>query len=212
MITLVKFIRNPIESASANNAIITKTLGKTGVVGREYSGTGVPQPKEGEFWYVEVVKERGPGSSRGLFVLKPIQKVGSVPNSAEQDPDIVHLIPGGFDSVRKDNVILVYPKKLFANRLGPNWICSIEMKKNLMEKHKEGDSYKVNGVVIVFDGADDWEKEGLVADRDKKRTKTAQDNSRRKVFKGRELRKSAEQSVVTSTGEEIDPRQLKLPL
>lgn len=208
MITLVKFIRNPLEAASANS-IITKTLGKTGVIDRSYP-PDAKQPKEEEFWYVELARERGAGSARGLFVLRPIQKIGVAPNSTNNDPDIVHLIPGGFDSVKQGNVILVYPKKLYQDKLGPNWICSIEMKKNLMAKHREGNDYKVNSVIIVYDGSSDWEKEELMADKNKRKASGKPDNTRPKVFKGKHIKKDPGR-LTSDVVEELDPKQTKLP-
>ena len=78
MITLVKFHLNKSATAARNNYIITKTLGKTGVLDWDRVRKHKRLPKDEEFWFVEIVKERGAGTKNGLFVLDPVKKVSTV--------------------------------------------------------------------------------------------------------------------------------------
>lgn len=158
MITLVKFINNKLESAPPNNKVITKTLGKTGVLSWEHIDPRDPIPKAEEFWYVEIVKEKGAGTPKGVFLLKPLQRVEGTADAGK--PDIIHMIPGTYTTERLDNTILLHPKILnHPTGFGPNWICSLTMKRKLMDKHKDGSDYKVNSIIVVFDRANTWPKE-----------------------------------------------------
>lgn len=160
MITLVKFINNKLENAPPNNKVITKTLGKTGVLAWEHIDGPHHIPKAEEFWYVEIVKEKGAGTPKGVFLLKPIQRIQA--GKENGNPDIVHMIPGTYTSELDGNTILLHPKILhYPEQLGPNWICSLTMKRRLMSKYRQGSSYKVNSIIVVFDGATNWPKEDL---------------------------------------------------
>jgi hypothetical protein len=162
MITLVKFITNKLEDAPPNNKVITKTLGKTGVLSWEHIENPHQVPKAEEFWYVEIVKEKGAGTPRGVFLLKPIQQIHSTKDDGS--PDIVHMIPGTYTSKLEGNTILLHPKILhYPDQLGPNWICSLTMKRRLMSKYRRGDDYQVNSIIVVFDHTTTWPKEALAS-------------------------------------------------
>lgn len=169
MITLVKFIRNKLETAPPNNRVITKTLGKTGVLSWEHIESQNQIPNPDEFWYVRIVKEVGASTSKGVFLLAPIEKVRD-PDRAGGESGIIHMIPGTYVEKRNGNTILLYPKILYyPEKLAPHWICSLQMKRRLMEKNRDGDVFSINSVIVVFDGAEEWVKEDLVKkDRDSK--------------------------------------------
>jgi len=159
MITLVKFIRNKLEDAPPNNQIITKTLGKTGVLSWEHIKSPEQIPEAEEFWYVYIVKEVGAGTSRGVFLLEPLRKV-ELPHETSKEQGIIHMIPGTYTIEQVGNVILLHPKILdYPDDLGPNWICSLSMKKKLMDKHRQGGDYQVNSIVVVFDRTSEWPQE-----------------------------------------------------
>jgi len=161
MITLVKFIRNKIEDVPPNNQIITKTLGKTGVLSWEHIKNPEQIPQADEFWYVYIVKEVGAGTPRGVFLLEPLRKLESLQTTGK-DQGIIHMIPGTYTIELVDNVLLLHPKILnYPDDLGPNWICSLSMKKKLMEKHRQGTDYRVNSIVVVFDRTSDWPREAF---------------------------------------------------
>jgi len=158
LITLVKFMKNRQEDAPPNNKVISKTLGKTGVLSWEHIEDQSQAPQPEEFWYVEIVAEKGAGGPRGVFVLRPIEKVPS--KNANGDPDIIHMIPGTYTTERCGNTILLHPKILeYPEKLGPNWICSLTMRRKLMYKYREGDHHTINSIIVVFDGVSDWPKE-----------------------------------------------------
>jgi hypothetical protein len=149
MLTLVKFIDN-YDKASTNR-IVSKTLGKLGVVDGGTLARMTDKPRQKEFWYCELLKETGAGTPKGVFVLSPVRKIASAVIDGFNTIDIVHLVPGMFDTVKSDNVILVYPKTK-----GPNWILSNVLRQHLMRRDKE--AYDINAVVVVFDDAKTWNK------------------------------------------------------
>jgi len=161
MITLVKFHLNKAENAARNNHIITKTLGKAGVIDWERVRKHKRLPKDEEFWFVEIVKERGAGTKSGLFVLDPIEKVDSVLRDGEERPDIIRMIPGTYTTKKVDNTVLLYPQfTWFPERLGPNWVCGLTIRRAIKKEYYENDSYLVNSIIVVMDGTEDWPKEG----------------------------------------------------
>lgn len=160
MITLVKFIKNRQEDAPPNNKVISKTLGKTGVLSWEHITSKDMIPQAEEFWYVDVLKEIGAGTAKGVFMLRPLKKVAQKVKG--EGPDIIHMIPGTYTTDVIGNTILLHPKILnHPKELGPNWICSLTMRRKLINKYREGDTYKVNSIIVVFDGATTWDKEDI---------------------------------------------------
>lgn len=156
MITLVKFHENKRPDAAKTNKVITKTLGKTGVLDWEKVEEHGRVPKDEEFWFVEVVLEKGAGTPRGLFVLNPLEQIGTLDSGK---PDIVRMIPGTYKTEKVGNTVLLHPSQLYEGRLGPNWICSLSVRKTIMEKYKLSGKYTVNSVIVVFDGTNDWNRE-----------------------------------------------------
>lgn len=153
MQTLVKFIRN--ENPRSTNMLITRTLGKYGVLHRE-SVTAMKDEKPGhnEWWYCEVVKETSAGTDKGTWVLKPIRRVECVEKDGFRENDITYLVPNLYSYKREGNVLLLYPK-----RKGPNWICPNSMRQHLMRRNRQADIYAVNTVMVVFDDDDSWQKD-----------------------------------------------------
>jgi len=149
MLTLVKFIDN--YDTNSRNRIITRTLGKLGVVDSAALAQLSAKPKPREFWYCRIVKETGAGTATGVFALAPVEKLPSLVQDGYESVNVVHLVPGMYDSVKSNNVMLLYPKTK-----GPHWIVSSVLRQHLMGKHKE--QYDINSVVVVFDGAKDWSK------------------------------------------------------
>jgi len=156
MITLVKFHENKRPDAAENNKVITKTLGKTGVLDWDKVAEHGRVPKDEEFWFVEVVREKGAGTPRGLFLLNPLEQINILDNGK---PDIVRMIPGTYKTEKVGNTVLLHPSQLYKDKLGPNWICSLSVRKKIMDKYKIAGKYTVNSVIVVFDGTTDWERE-----------------------------------------------------
>lgn len=149
MLTLVKWIKNPDENST--NTMITRTLGKIGIMTAKALLESKVLPKHDEFWYSEIVLETKPGS-QGCFVLRPIKRVTYVSYKGRRRPDFTYLIPGACEYVRRRNALLVYPHKK-----GAHWICSASVRKYLLNAHREGDGdYSVNAVIVVFDNTEEW--------------------------------------------------------
>ncbi len=153
MLTLVKWITNP--DPKSKNRMITRTLGKIGLMPSKVLFDGGELPRSDEFWYSEIVCETKPGN-QGVFVLRPIKRIGEVPHFRGKRPDFQYLIPGTFEVVRQRNAVLIYP-----HRKGQHWICAQAMRKFLLSMHKRNQDYPVNSVIVVFDNAEDWVTKGL---------------------------------------------------
>jgi len=163
MITLVKFMPNPQDSDNTNNKLITRTLGKIGVLhGPTLQQLGL-QPQAEEFWFVKILKEKGAGTPQGLFLLEPLEKV-KLSKKFIGEPDIIHIIPGTYQEEWAGNVLLIHPNvSWFPDRLGPNWIIGQSIKYELMRRHndKQRGVFKLSSIILVFDRTNDWPKEPL---------------------------------------------------
>jgi len=161
MITLVKFFQNPQNQDTTHNKLITKTLGKIGVLhGPTLQQSGL-SPQHEEFWFVRILKEKGAGTPQGIFVLEPLEKV-KLSQRFVGDPDIVHMIPGTYEVEQQGNVLLLYPNvSWFPERLGPNWVVGQSIKQELMRHNNQGGTYRLNSIIVVFDRTHDWLKEPL---------------------------------------------------
>lgn len=140
---------------------MTKTLGKVGVLDWERVKKHKRLPKDEEFWFVEIVKERGAGTPQGLFILDPIEKVENIKVGDEEKPEIIRMIPGTYQTKRKGNTVLLYPQfTWYPKKLGPNWICGLTIRKVIKQQYQEEEGeYPINTVIVVMDGTEDWPKE-----------------------------------------------------
>jgi hypothetical protein len=149
MLTLVKFISN--EKQKRGNPIITRSLGKIGVIDSSIWDRMLNRPRSDEFWYVEILKEVGDGTRQGCFILKPIKKIGTTKTLGYLAPDIHRLIPGTFKTVKKANSLLIYPHKVNGIE-GPNWILDSETKAFLRKKLQvRTGEVEFDSVIVVFD-------------------------------------------------------------
>ncbi len=150
MITLVKFVRNELEGSS--NELITRTLGKIGVIESNTFEQMKPKPRHDEFWYVEIAKEVKEGTTKGCYILKPILKIGTTRVRGWETPDIVRLIPGTFRIEKRGNTLFIFPHKVDGTN-GPNWILEGELRRYLLRQHRDPKTgyYNVNSVIVVFD-------------------------------------------------------------
>ena len=164
MITLVKFFTNKREPEGGNNPVITRTLGKTGVVHWSLATQKKLLPKAEEFWFVRILKEKGARTPHGLFVLEPLERV-RMSHKFIGEPDIVHMIPGTYDIAQVDNTLLLHPHTTwYPERYGPAWVCNLSVKKSLYQKYCKDGAYQVNSLIVVFDRATDWPKEEIRMD------------------------------------------------
>lgn len=148
MITLVKFLRN--RDKTSDNYLVTRTLGKVGVIKREVLATLNPAPQHDEFWYVEILNETNPGKIKGCWLLRPLKKIGTVDRRGILEPDVIRLIPGTFDIDKRSNTIYVYPRESNIET-GPNWILDGDVRGALTAKYKAADgSSPISSVIVVF--------------------------------------------------------------
>lgn len=149
MITLVKFIKNRIKNSP--NRVVTRTLGKIGLIHPETYEVMNPRPQHDEFWFVDILYESWKGTNRGMFVLNPFKKVSLVVRDGKPEPDVVRLIPGTFKVELKDSVLYVYPKNASVEK-GPNWILDLETRQFLLTQFRgPKEDVAVNAIVVVFD-------------------------------------------------------------
>jgi hypothetical protein len=118
-LVLAKFIVDATRPNSRNR-LITKTLGKIGVVSADYTGRA---PNDEEFWLCTVVKEvtkTQSNPSSGLFILKPVRYV---------DRTQVNYLTTGFYTYEDEGGIrYVIPK--YKNMY---WLLSIEERRRLLD-------------------------------------------------------------------------------
>jgi len=162
MITLVKFIENP--DPESRNPIISKTLGKYGVLNTREELPEERTPSPSEFWRVEVTKEviihkEGGKNLGGCFVLNPISRVG-YRDMSKQEPDIDYLIPGGYETKRYKTSLVIIPQTL-----GFNWVAGLDIRHHLRDQYRdEKDLYMINSFVVSLDGSSEWTVEEVGLD------------------------------------------------
>lgn len=113
---IVKFFNNP--KTDSANVIITRTLGKLGVIKVGYPHKVLP----GELWRVKILKETNPTRASGCFILEPIVKIDS--NTLQK------LIPGLYKENRQQGLSVITPSHL------GNWIVSALHKQSIMAKNR----------------------------------------------------------------------------
>lgn len=119
-ICIVKFHEN--QDTRNRNKIITRTLGKFGVVSTAWYKDKRPDqhPQAGEFWKVKIIKEVGVGTEQGCFVLIPLEKTDV--------QDLDKLLPGFYRESFYHNVLIITPNKALN---GSNWILPLAIRKNI---------------------------------------------------------------------------------
>lgn len=127
-ITIVKFFYN---DKRTKNQILTRTLGKIGVI--DSTKIYVATPKSNEFWKVKIIKETRPGQNEGCFVLEPLEKVNI--------EDTAKLVPGMYDEhlytfnqpkidgrERTTGLLIMKPKNP-----GHHWVLPLKLKQSIMD-------------------------------------------------------------------------------
>jgi hypothetical protein len=118
-ITICKFYTNPVPSEN-DNALISRTLLKVSVIDRRWEPSCGQQPRDGEFWQVEVVREFGE-SMKGCFLLHPKARI--------HESDVRSLIPGTYDIEAEAGLIVITPHN------PGNWVLPIPHRKLLADKY-----------------------------------------------------------------------------
>lgn len=134
MRTVVTFAESP--RAGARNRVITRTLRKVGMVDVKYPADQ-PQPKPGETWLVEVVRENLAADSPGAFILQPV--------SLLRPEEVTALQLNDFTSEVYGTSLVLTPKD--ATR---KYLLHDTARREIQEKHTAIES------VLVHHGGDLW--------------------------------------------------------
>lgn len=126
--TVVKFFNNVQKSFGTiegkpkiHNHLITRTLGKLGVIDSKWVPVDVDAPKDGEFWLVEIIKETNPSKAQGVFVLTPICPVDT--------SDVQRLAPGMYEEEDEEGTIIITPKL----REDFYWMLPLSLRKSMRD-------------------------------------------------------------------------------
>lgn len=116
VLALAKFHHN--QDLDSSNKMITRTLGKFGIISKTYTGE---QPKEDEFWIVKIVNNIRPEEHQGCFIVEPLKKI-------EYVTQVGKLVNGMYEEVPCENNTIVYVKPLekFENYV---WQLTLEDRK-----------------------------------------------------------------------------------
>ena len=124
-----------VESKSRNN-LVTRSLGKIGVIDNRYTG---PQPGSNDLWLCTIVEEIHPGKNVGCFILKPLRAL---------HPDKVdRLIPGMYTTELVNGCLIITPTKL-KDKDGDviNWMLSVKERRG-MDDNNADEAYSI--IVIL---------------------------------------------------------------
>jgi len=118
--TVVKFYDNhePLNS----NKLMTKTLLKAAFIDNDWKDKSPDiEPKNGEFWLVNVVKETCPGQPRGCFLVHPIRQVDA--------GNLNRLLPGMYVERDFNGCMILEPKNIGNYSEEIHWILPLRHKK-----------------------------------------------------------------------------------
>lgn len=121
--TVVKFFtnvqpKNSMVVQKIHNHLITRTLGKLGVIDSKWKPEG-DVPKDGEFWLVEILRETSPAKAQGVFVLNPVRPVST--------GEVKRLSPGMYDEENDQGTVLITPN--FREDL--YWMLPLSLRKSM---------------------------------------------------------------------------------
>lgn len=121
VLTLAKFHHN--QDLDSLNRMITRTLGKFGIISKTYEGE---LPKEDEFWLVRIVSNIRPEEHQGCFIIEPLKKL-------QYESQVGKLVKGMYEEITCENPHLVYIKPIekFENFA---WQLTLEDRKNYRGK------------------------------------------------------------------------------
>lgn len=120
-----------------SNNLITRSLGKVGVINSQYTGD---MPRNNELWLSVIVKENCPGNNIGCFVVDPIMRI--------RDDKIDRLIPGMYTQTVEDKILYIYPNKL-KDKDGDDiyWILPITHRSGIEEDALNNGS-EINAIIV----------------------------------------------------------------
>lgn len=99
--------------------IVSRTLGKLSLIEEQHHNTVQDQ----EIWICEIDKETRPNTNKGVFLVRPIERVA---------PErIKKLIPGFYSQMTHEKTIFLFPKS------SPDepWLISVNTRKAFNSKY-----------------------------------------------------------------------------
>jgi hypothetical protein len=135
--TVVKFFTN-VQTPSGgtiegkpkiHNHLITRTLGKLGVIDSKWTPEEGCVPKDGEFWLVEILRETSPAKAQGVFVLAPVRPV--------ETGEVQRLSPGMYDEENDEGTVIITPRL----REDFYWMLPLSLRKSMTQ---------ANAVVVKY--------------------------------------------------------------
>jgi hypothetical protein len=114
-IVIVKFFIN--NNKTSRNEILTRTLGKIGVINSLYQGEAI---QDKDVWRVRILRETHVGINKGCFVLEPMERL--------EAESITRLLPGLYVDNVVGGILFIRPK-----RPGYNWILPLSHKRSIRD-------------------------------------------------------------------------------
>jgi len=135
--TVVKFFNNVQQQSAGtidgkpkiHNHLITRTLGKLGVIDSKWNPVDGGLPKDGEFWLVEILRETSPARAQGVFVLSPIRPI--------ETAEVQRLAPGMYDEEMEEGTVIITPNL----REDFYWMLPLSLRKAMTN---------VNAVIVKY--------------------------------------------------------------
>ena len=135
--TVVKFFNNVQQQSAGtidgkpkiHNHLITRTLGKLGVIDSKWESVSGDIPKDGEFWLVEILRETSPARAQGVFVLSPIRPI--------ETSEVQRLAPGMYDEENEQGTVIITPNL----REDFYWMLPLSLRKAMTN---------VNAVIVKY--------------------------------------------------------------
>lgn len=136
METILKWFKN--KKMGDTNELISRTLLKISVISRYRTKETDVSPHFGELWRCRIIKEMGSGTSRGCFIVEPLEKV--------EENQILHIAPGMFYKKLVKNRLIIVPKQDWHGHA-----CILP----LQHKHIMAETYGAYAVIVVLDTSEE---------------------------------------------------------
>jgi len=131
METILKWFRN--KKQGDTNELISRTLLKISVISRYRTSDNDISPNFGELWRCRIIKEMGSGTSRGCFIVEPLERV--------DEHQILHITTGMFYKKLINNRLIITPKQEWSGHS-----CILP----LQHKHMMAEAYGAYAVIVVL--------------------------------------------------------------
>ncbi len=124
------------------SSLISRTFGKVAVIDRDWFQQlegKIKMPEHDEFWYVDIIKDTGEGSNRGVLIVQPRCRL--------EKQETRRLPLNSYDLITSDSGV-VYVKPKYPSIY---WILGLNLKDVIFKEHK------TNAVIVVLNDPPDVE-------------------------------------------------------